>query len=213
MNALAEFPNNMRIRLCVIAMALVALASAEARAEQTIVFFRHGEKPSGGYGQMTCQGFNRSLALPDVLLGKFGTPDVLYAPSPAVKVTDPAGSFYYVRPLAMIEPLAIKLGMPVNTKYGYNAISTLQPALISAGYANATIFVSWEHLQLQKLVQNIMKAYGGGVTVPAWASTDFDSLYVVRVTYVANGDGTATPRATFYRDAERLNGQPTACPY
>ena len=116
----------MRTRLIAIAILLLAVASGEARADQTIVFFRHGEKPSGGYGQLTCQGLNRALALPLVLTGKFGTPDVLYAPSPAVKVTDTAGSFYYVRPLATIEPLAIKLGMPVNTKYGYNAISTLQ---------------------------------------------------------------------------------------
>ena len=125
-----------------------------------------------------------------------------------MKVTDSAGSFYYVRPLATIEPLAIRLGMPVNTKYGYNAISTLQTALISSGYANATIFVAWEHLQLQKLVQNIMTTYGGGVKVPAWASTDYDSLYVVKVNY-----GGSTPDAQFYRDAEGLNGQPTACPY
>jgi hypothetical protein len=202
----------MRTRFLSIALLLLTISSA-ARAEETIVFFRHGEKPAGGYGQITCQGFNRSLALPTVLLGKFGTPDVLYAPSTAVKVTDPAGSFYYVRPLATIEPLAIKLGMPVNTKYGYNAISTLQPALISSGYANSTIFVAWEHLMLQKLVQSIMKAYGGGVVVPAWASTDYDSLYVVRVTYVANADGTMTPHASFYRDAEGLNGQPLTCPY
>jgi len=190
------------------AILLLAVVAADARAEQTIVFFRHGEKPSGGYGQLTCQGFNRSLALPDTLTAKFGRPDVLYAPSPAVKVTDPAGSFYYVRPLATIEPTAIKLGMPVNTKYGYNSISTLQTALISSGYADKTLFVAWEHLQLVKLVQNIMTAYGGGVKVPAWASTDYDSLYVVRVNYV----GTEV-NAQFTHEFEGLNGQPTACPY
>jgi hypothetical protein len=98
--------------------------------------------------------------------------------------------------------------MPVNTKYGYNAIASLQTALISTGYANSTIFVAWEHLQLVKLVQNIMNAYGGGVSVPAWGSTDYDSLYVVRVNYV--GD---TANAQFTHEFEGLNGQPTACPY
>src|SRR5213079_2990596 len=164
-------------RLFATSLLLLVIAAADARGEQTIVFFRHGEKPSGGYGQLTCQGLNRALALPTVLLANYGRPAYLYAPNPAVKISDPAGSFYYVRPLATIEPLAIKLGLPVNTKYGYNSISTLQPALISSGYANATIFVAWEHLELQKLVQNIMTTYGGGVTVPAWASTDYDSLY------------------------------------
>ena len=203
----------MRTRVLSIAVLLCLVGATGARADQTIVFLRHGEKPAGGYGQLTCQGFNRSLALPTVLLGKFGRPQVIYAPSTAVKVTDSAGSFYYVRPLATIEPLAIKLGMPVNTKYGYNAISSLQTALISAGYANSTIFVAWEHLMLNKLVQNIMNAYGGGVVVPAWASDDYDSLYIVRVTYSTAADGTTTANAQFSRDAEGLNSQPATCPY
>src|SRR5438093_10170673 len=110
-------------RMLSVALVVLGLGVADARADQTIVFMRHGEKPSGGYGQLTCQGFNRSLALPLVLTSKFGRPTKLYAPSPAVRISDNAGSFYYVRPLATIEPTAIKLGMPVNTKYGYNAIT------------------------------------------------------------------------------------------
>src|SRR4051812_22553891 len=81
----------MRTKLVSIAVLVLVVTCVDARADETIVFFRHGEKPSGGYGQLTCQGFNRALALPHVLTGKFGTPDVLYAPSPAVKVTDTAG--------------------------------------------------------------------------------------------------------------------------
>jgi len=199
----------MLIRRCLSALAFAALiiSAADARADQTIVFMRHGEKPTGGYGQITCQGLNRALALPSVLAAKFGKPNYLYAPSPAVKIGDSAGSFYYVRPLATIEPTAIRLGMNVNTRYGYNDITSLQSALITATKAGTTIFVAWEHLMLQKLVQNIMNLYGGGVTVPAWASGDYDSLYVVHVDYV----GTAI-NATFHRDYEGLNGQATTCP-
>jgi len=191
-----------------LALLLTVGSAGSAYAEQTIVFLRHGEKPSGGYGQITCQGFNRALALPTVLLAKYGTPNYLYAPSPAVKVSDPAGSFYYIRPLATIEPLAVKLGMNVNTKYGYNNISSLQGALITPTKDNATIFVAWEHIYLQKIVQNIMNLYGGGVIVPAWTSGDYDSLYVLNVNYYADG----TINALFHRDAEGLNGQPTTCP-
>jgi hypothetical protein len=187
---------------------LLVVAASDARAQQTIVLFRHGEKPSGGYGQLTCQGLNRALALPPVLIAKYGRPAYLYAPSPAVKVSDPAGSFYYVRPLATIEPTAVQLGMPVNTKYGYNAIASLQAALITPTLADATIFVAWEHLQLQKMVQNIMNSYGGHAVVPAWPSTDYDSLFVVRVDYVGT-----TISAQFQHEAEGLNGQPTTCPF
>src|SRR3954467_8826532 len=70
---------------------LLVTAALNARAEQTLVFMRHGEKPSGGYGQLTCQGLNRALALPGVLAAGFGRPNYLYAPDPTVKVPDPAG--------------------------------------------------------------------------------------------------------------------------
>jgi hypothetical protein len=174
---------------------------------ETIVFFRHGEKPSAGEGQLTCQGLNRSLALPGVLAAHFGTPQFLFAPNPTVMVPDSAGSFDYVRPIATIEPTAIRLGLPLNTQYGYTDITGLQAELTRSTYARATVFVAWEHLSLQSLVQKLMNAYGGGLTVPAWASTDFDSLYVVRLTNVG---GTIT--AQFEHDLEGLNGLSTTCP-
>ncbi len=174
---------------------------------ETMVFMRHGEKPSSGFGQITCQGLQRALALPDVLTAKFGTPQYIFAPNPSPKVTDPAGSFYYVRPLATIEPTAIKLGMPVNAQYGYTDIAGLQAEVLKSTYASATVFIAWEHLKLQELVQNLMNTYGGGVTVPPWASTDFDSLYVVRLT---NTGGVIS--ATFEQQAEGLNGLSANCP-
>ena len=174
---------------------------------ETIVFLRHGEKPAGGYGQITCQGLQRALALPPVLTGRFGTPNAIFAPNPTPQVTDPAGSFYYVRPLATIEPTAIRLGMPVNAQYGFTDITGLQGALLGSGYESATVFVAWEHLKLQEMVQNIMNAYGGGVAVPAWPSGDYDSLYIVRVTRTG---GSIT--AQFEHDYEGLNNLPATCP-
>jgi|SRR5689334_2498654 len=196
-----------RSRLVLAALALV-VASGDARADQTIVFFRHGEKPSGGYGQLTCQGFNRALALPDVLTGMYGRPSYLYAPNPAVKISDPAGSFYYLRGVATIEPTAIRLGLSVNTNYGYTDVAGMQRVLINSAKNNTSSFVVWEHTYLVKIVQSIMNTYGGGVTVPAWIFGDYDTEYVVRVNYA-----TGTPQATFHKAAEGLNGQATACPF
>jgi hypothetical protein len=78
---------------------------------------------------------------------------------------------------------------------------------VTSTKANATIFVSWEHAYLVKVVQSIMNAYGGGATVPAWTTGDYDSLYIVRITY-ANG----SIQAEFEKDSEGLNGLPTTCP-
>jgi regulation of enolase protein 1 (concanavalin A-like superfamily) len=184
----------------------VTAASATTGTE-TLVFMRHGEKPTGGYGQLTCQGLQRSIALPAVLISHYGNAQYVFAPNPAVMVPDAAGSFYYVRPLATIEPTAIRLGLPVNVQFGYTNISGLQGALVDPNYANSTIYIAWEHLYLQQVVQNLMNAYGGGVTVPAWSSTDYDSLYVVRLTY-ANG----TITGQFTHDYEGLNNLTTVCP-
>ena len=185
----------------------VTASTASTPTTETMVFFRHGEKPSGGYGQITCQGLRRALALPHVLLRQFGTPQYLFAPNPVPMIGDSAGTFHYVRPLATIEPTAIRLGLPVNAQYGYDDIARLQTELLGSTYAASTVFVSWEHLKLQTLVQNLMNVYGGGAAVPAWGSSDYDSIYVVRLTRA----GGATT-ATFEHDFEGLNGLPTTCP-
>ena len=86
-------------------------------------------------------------------------------------------------------------------------IAALQTELLSPAYASSVVFVSWEHLKLRELVQNIMNAYGGGAAVPAWAAEDYDSLYIVRLTNTA---GTIT--AQFQQEYEGLNGLSTTCP-
>jgi len=112
-----------------------------------------------------------------------------------------------VRPLATLEPVAIRAGISVNTNYGYNNITGLESVLINSAKANATVFVSWEHSYLVKVVQNIMNQYGGGTAVPAWVTGDYDSLYVVHVNYAPSGI-----TAWFEHAHEGLNGQPTTCP-
>ena len=177
-----------------------------ATTTKTLVFFRHGEKPSGGYGQLTCQGLQRALALPPVLTTRYGSAHYVFAPNPAVMMTDAAGSFYYVRPLATVEPTAIRLGLPVNVRYGYNDLAGIEGELTGSPYASSTVFIAWEHQYLVTIVQDIMNKYHSGVTVPAWTSGDYDSLYVVRLT-----DTGGTITAQFTQEYEGLNNLSTSC--
>jgi hypothetical protein len=102
---------------------------------ETLVFLRHGEKPPGGLGQLTCQGLNRALALPSVLISKFGKADYVFAPDPEGKVTEGGlRQFAYIRPLATIEPTAIRLGLPVFTDFRYKDIAGLQHELTKRQY-------------------------------------------------------------------------------
>jgi len=96
-------------RMSLVAACLLgSLPSCDARTPQdnreTIVLVRHGEKPAAGLGQLTCKGLNRALALPALLMGRFGKPDLIYAPNPSVQVNDGNNqpTYSYVRPLATI---------------------------------------------------------------------------------------------------------------
>ncbi len=176
---------------------------------ETIVFLRHGEKPPGGLGQLTCEGLNRALALPPLLISKFGKADYIFAPAPEGKVTEGGlRQFDYIRPLATIEPTAIRLGLPVCTDFRYKDIAGLQHELTKQQYHKALIFVAWEHYELDRMVRNFVGAFGGSpAEVPEWPGDDYDSLYVLRI----SGTG-ATKLISFSHDHEGLTNLSPDCP-
>src|SRR5271154_1866439 len=138
----------MKILLSMLLLGSVISVRGDGPAEsvETIVCVRHGEKPKAGLGQLTCRGLNRALALPKVLLAKFGKPDFVFAPNPAQKSDH--DRYYYVRPLMTIEPTAVRCGLPVNTQFGYKDIKGLENELQKTDYRKATVFVAWEHYYL-----------------------------------------------------------------
>ncbi|MGC0053646.1 hypothetical protein ACNSPG_11345 [Brucella pituitosa] len=192
--------------------ALIFLAgigvSQAASTTETIIMLRHGEKPEQGLGQLNCQGLNRALKLPAVIEQKFGKPDFIFAPNPAQLKEDKGAIYSYNRPLATVEPTAIKFGMPVDTRFGFKDIEELQATLAQPDYRNATVLVSWEHKQLVKLARNIVKDSGADkALVPKWPGEDFDSMYVLRITR----DGAKTT-TRFEQLKQGLNNQSASCP-
>ena len=191
-----------------IAALLLTLVMSDACADQTIVFLRHGEKPALGLGQLSCQGLNRALALPQVLQARFGTPTAIYAPDPGSTARDKGVDYNYVRPLATIEPTAIRLGMPVNTSFGLRQIQQLEQELLKPSNSSATIYVAWEHNLAQQAAQQLIAAAGNAQQVPRWADDDYDSLYVLRLKW-QNGKPASV---SFEKEAEGLNRQSVECP-
>jgi hypothetical protein len=158
---------------------------------ETIVCVRHGEELPVGLGQLTCRGLNRALALPDVLLGKYGKPQFVFAPKPTQMVLE-TSDYYYVCPLATIEPTAIRCGLPVNTQFDWREIEGLETKLEGQEYRNATIFIVWERLMLDQFAINLLKTNGGDpAQVPAWPSQDYDSIFVIRITRSGPGKSVA----------------------
>lgn len=109
------------------------LTAFTVQAETTVVFLRHGEKPEAPTGQLTCKGFNRALALPSVLLTRFGQPDAIYAAAPKQNKTGSS-----LRPLSTILPTAIRAEHPVILKYHTTETDGLVSDLLSTSNRQQT---------------------------------------------------------------------------
>ena len=134
-------------------------------------------------------------------------PQFLFAPNPTQKVDDAPG-YFYVRPLATIEPAAIRCGLPVNTQFGFREIKGLEHELRKPAYQNATIFVVWEHNQLDLFVKNLVKDCGGDSTqVPPWPHLDYDTIFVVKIIRDSQRS-----KVAFTIDHENLNDLSDTCP-
>ena len=186
-----------------------ALTCASALADTTLVFLRHGEKPPTGLGQISCQGLNRALALPKVLIGRYGPPDLIYASNPATQKKDYGVKYAYIRPLATIEPTAIRLGLPVNLQFSFDNARGLKDALLSPATSGKTVYIAWEHHLLRKIVRDIIADIDPAQVhkVPQWKFDDFDSIFVLKI---AEQGGRKT--LSFRHDQQGLNGLPVSCP-
>ena len=174
-------------------------ASAQSGPVETIVCIRHGEKPDDGLGQLKCRGLNRALALPDVLLRKYGVPQFIFAPSTTLK-DDKGVDYNYIRPLMTIEPTAVRCGMPVNTQFKFDDITGLESELEKPKYQGTTNFIAWEHNKLDEFVNHLVRSCGLVTNIPAWPAEDYDSIFLVRIT--RDGDHKA---AVFSIEHEDLN--------
>lgn len=197
---------NLRKRIAVLTLAAASQFAAPVRADSTIVIVRHAEKPAQGLGQLSCQGLNRALALAPLLLTRYGRPTALYAPNPAQMKQDRGVAYAYVRPLATIEPLAVRAGLPVDVHWGMTDVPDMGEQLILA--RSGTQVVAWEHHWAENLARYLMSRLGANpLEVPEWQDEDFDSIYVVRIKDGADG----ARQASFSREAEGLDGLPQAC--
>jgi hypothetical protein len=154
------------------------------RIEKTIVVIRHGEKGFPAKGNLQCKGLNRSLRLPDVLLQRFGTNiKKIYSTKP-IYIRDPKdddNNSWYLRPIITIEPLAIKLQLPINIHYNFE--DTREIKKIADKIYNeppGVYIVSWEHNSLKKLVENILDNYKLNQNVEKYDHNLFSKIYVIR---------------------------------
>jgi hypothetical protein len=202
--------------LLAVSALFLSLESSESRAQpvdgtQTLVFLRHAEKPEGGLGQLNCQGLNRAIDLSTLLPDKFGKADYVFAANPTRNVEEGEldNSYSYIRPLMTISPAAIKLGLPVNIEFSANDTSDLARELLEDKYHNSTIYTAWSHGYLPELINKVAgKAVGEKQNITDdWAGNDFDSLYVLTLTW---HNGKASLQSHSYKQG--LDNGKDTCP-
>lgn len=184
--------------LCILLLCFSHLAYSST---QTLVFFRHGEKPQNDSGQLSCKGLNRALALPDMLISEFGSPTALFASAPTHKL----GSS--LRALQTLTPTAIKVSLPIHLDYHATETHALQKALLNNQDSDSVIFIAWEHHHLVEVVREIISEAGQNpAEVPDWSANDFDSVYLLHINRI-NG----VRQVTFEHQYENLNQVSELC--
>jgi hypothetical protein len=152
-------------------LAAIACSSAAGRASSPrlrVVIVRHGEKPDSG-DQLTCQGQNRALKLPAVLVGKFGKPDVAYVPALGLGT-----STSHARMFQTVAPLAIKYNLGINTKFDEGDAAGVAADVMAR---TGTVLLVWEHSAIPDVARKL-----GIADPPKWKGKDFDSIWVIDFT-------------------------------
>lgn len=184
-------------------LAIFVLLNHIAQAKQTIIFIRHSEKPSNKSGQLTCQGLNRALALPNVLINRYGRPDAIFAAAPE---GDKLGDSQ--RSVTTITPTAIRLSMPIILRYHAQDTNEVIQDLLQPQRDNTTIFVVWEHKKLVDIARKIVQQQGASPKIiPKWHGDDYDSIYIVTINRQS-----ALQKIIFSHEHEGLNNRATICP-
>ena len=152
-------------------------------AIEKIIVIRHGEKPFLEIGQLNCKGLNRSLALPNYFKNAFPTPDYIFAPNPSIEVPRHFTNlrYSYIRPLATIEPTAIRLGMPVNAQIGFNQPAELMDTLLAEKYHHSVIYAAWEHRNIVYFARLLLSHFNNDTTVPDWDEDNYDMVFVFTI--------------------------------
>jgi len=153
---------------CLMLISLIAcdwFEDAHPQQNLTIFIMRHGEKPKDG-DNLSCQGLNRALALPNILANQIGTPDFIYVPE--LKMAE---STRHARMFQTITPFAIKYNLNINSQFKTDEFSKIRKNIFEK---NGKVLLVWSHSEIKKLTKAL-----GVKKVPDWEDDDFNSLWMI----------------------------------
>lgn len=145
----------------------LGVCAQETQDDLKVVLIRHAEKPIKG-GNLTCQGFNRSLQLPALLKERFGIPSAIYIPSIGM-----GDSTKHSRMFQTIIPFAVKYNLALISKWEENDSAQLAGEIRQ--HKKGTVLIIWEH----KRIPSIARALGIIDDTLRWPDDDYDSIWIL----------------------------------
>ncbi len=131
-----------------------------------VIIIRHAEKPKTG-DNLNCQGLNRSMLIPQMIVSKFGVPAFSYVPTLGAD-----SSTKHARMFQTITPLAVKYNLAINSKFIGKDSSGLANDILKR---HGLVLVVWDH----KSIVPIVHAFGINETQLKWNDDDFDSIWII----------------------------------
>jgi hypothetical protein len=151
--------------LVVLSVAAVGRVTGAPSSDLKIVILRHGEKSKTGQN-LSCQGLNRALRLPEVLARKFDKPSYTYVS--AMRLGE---ATKHTRMFETVAPFAIKEDLTVNSSFDEsNVLAAAREVLMLHG----TVLMVWDHSHIVPLARAL-----GVREPPHWRDDDFDSIWVI----------------------------------
>ena len=154
---------------CIVVFACDGSAKNSFDKNLKVMIIRHGEKPadnSNGGDNLSCQGQNRALQLPVVLIKKMGKPDYTYVP--ALKLDKNTA---HSRMFQTVTPFAVKYNLSINSKYQADDFAGAAKSVLKK---NGTVLMVWSHSEMPDLASAL-----GVDNPPKWKGADFDSMWIV----------------------------------
>ena len=161
---------------CIVVCACDRSARYSPDTHLKVVIIRHGEKPadksadkSNSGDNLSCQGQNRALQLPAVLIKKMGKPDYTYVP--ALKLDKNTA---HSRMFQTVTPFAVKYDLTINSKYDESELNAAAKSVLKK---SGTVLMVWEHSAIPDLARAL-----GVDNPPKWKGADFDSMWILTYT-------------------------------
>ena len=135
-------------------------------------------------------------------------PNYIFAPTPSQGIIKNDIQYSYVRPLATIEPTAIKLGLPVNAQVGFSAIWLLMRNVLKPQYHSAVVYITWEHYNIIRFTKLLFKYFHYKPKAKViWANDDYNTVFVFKINW-----NKSPATVSFSKTSENMKSLSAKCP-